>query len=190
MRGMKILWFFGAVIVLLLIIDGFMLGSTDLPKESPTMFPRFVTRDIKGNTVTDGIFVGKTTVLCLYTTKDENSMEVMVKLSRLNLPKNTQIVGLVGDVKDDAEPPGKLKDLDLDDNVSQLMVNDNFLPFLATVHAVPVIYFVNAEGNIVGQPVLGNNIPLVENELARIREFGSPRNHALKYIHEYILYKT
>ena len=211
-------------IVLLLMMDGLLMGSFGARDMVPLAgmgkehreFPAFRTKDILGQPVTDEIFRGKTTAVCIWATNADSCRVAMPQLFRLanRLPEGVQMVGLVGDLKDDAAedsialarklaaeaqaassdaavPP---EEAALGQSGSfalfpQLMVNDDFLPLLSHIHTVPTICFVDAKGNLTGQPVIGTDMRFVERELRRVLEMDSPRSRALQQIHDAILYR-
>ncbi len=209
-------------IALLLITDGLLIGVFGwrdnyamLGKgQEDKAFPSFHARELGGETLTEAVFAGKTTVVCIWTAKDAACHSVLPELSALSrrLPDDVQILGLVGDLKDDAgaeevalasqiwleaqqasldcEPAGAASEqAEAPRPVPQLMVNDDFLPLLSHVHTVPTVCFVDAQGNLVGQPVFGTDMRLVEQELHRILELDSPRSRALRQIQASILYR-
>ena len=68
----------------------------------------------------------------------------------------------------------------------QLMVNDDFTPFLSKLRSAPTIVFIDGAGRLVGQPVVGDEPELVKKELSRLLEKDSPRSLALKKIQKAI----
>ena len=187
-------------ILLLLAADGFLLGSmhaensflTEAGREKKP-FPSFHTFDIYGRETDSSILLGKTTAICIWTTKDEPSHKLLKELGRLaeRLPEDVQLVGLVGDLKaGDQEALALAQSLahDLPAYFPQFMVNDDFLPLLSHVHTVPTICFTDQQGNMLGQPVLSTDAAFAEQELQRVLALDSPRSRALREIQEALLH--
>ena len=49
--------------------------------------------------------------------------------------------------------------------------------------------FVDAQGNLIGQPVIGTDMRFAKREIRRVLEMDSPRSRALQRIHDAILYR-
>lgn len=180
----------------LLALDGFLLSGIRpaLPpgEGGQVQFPAFKTKDIYGRIVTQEILQGKMTAVCVWTTKEQSSREILFPLCRLaeSQGEKLQLLGLVGDLKEgDGSTLALAREMagELPPDFLQLMVNDDFYPFLSRVHNVPTICFIDPQGSLIGQPVIGGDITLVEQEFKRILALDSPRSKALRYIHEVLL---
>ena len=158
-------------------------------KDNSLKFPAFQTKDIKGNIVTDEILYGKISLICVWVIKDaDTSRELLTELSKLQkkLPMNIQFIGLIGDLK---ENDNFIK-IDLVKKITyncsndflQLMVNDDFSDFLTRLHNAPTICFIDERGNIIGQPIIGNELNLIQKEIMYLIEKDSPRTRALNRI--------
>lgn len=159
-----------ALILSILTIN--LFSPRDTTKSNISLFPKFQTTDLAGNSITNKIFTGKFTVLVLWVTKDENSRQLWHFLSDWQQTEadKLQIVGLVGDVKstDDAAKISFARQMTAGYAIPQLLVNDDMAEFLTTVRAAPIICFVDATGRLVGQPVTGYEPELIKKEARRL----------------------
>ncbi|MBQ7479362.1 MAG: hypothetical protein IJT01_10815 [Selenomonadaceae bacterium] len=175
-------------IFLLLLLDAFLISRLDevpsiYQKSQSLPFPEFRTRDLRGNTVTHEIFRGKFSIVCLWVMQDATtSRELLETLSawRNTSPKPFQLMGIVGDLRD-TEPPERLdvaREIvgDCPEDVPHLLVNDDMEGFLRRIHNAPTVCFVNEHGELVGQPVVGNEPDLIRKEAERLMERDSLQN--------------
>ena len=200
----KKLWLLPFLALLLLAADAVFLGrdGSILPGRDSAIhvsgagepFPSFRTETLDGRVVTDEIFAGKTTAVCVWVVRDEaGSRAALSRFSSLlgEWPENVQFVGLVGDLKtsDDTEKRALAANIaaDCPDSFPQLLVNDDFAPFLTRLRAAPTVAFVDGSGRLVGQPVVGDEPELVRKELVRLLEKDSPRSQTLRKIPEALL---
>ena len=184
------------VIFLMLALDIFLMSTQpktiyQLNENESLKFPAFRTQDIKGNIITDEILYGKISMICLWVTEDaETSRELLTELSELqkNFSDKIQFVGLIGDVKEDDNPEriefAKQIVYDCPNDFLQLLVNDDFYSFLTRLHNAPTICFTDENGNIIGQPIVGNEIQLIKKEATRLIEKDSPHVRALNSIQQ------
>ncbi|MBR1759915.1 MAG: hypothetical protein IJ741_01880 [Schwartzia sp.] len=175
--------------LLLLVLDAALLGRDGAihVQGAGEPFPPFSTMALDGQTVTDGIFAGKTTAVCVWTVRDaKTSHAAPEKIAAIakDLPENAQFVGVVGDLKaeDGAEKRAATKEIAAGFSFPQLLANDDFAPFLTRLRSVPTVVFVDSAGRLVGQPVVGDEPELVKKELSRLLEKDAPRSLALKKI--------
>ena len=186
-------------IFLLLTLDVFLISRLDeapsIYQESKSLrFPEFRTKDLWGHTVTHEIFKGNFSIVCLWVTQDAMaSHELMESLSawRSASPKPFQIVGIIGDLRD-TEPPERLSAVqkivgDMED-VPQLLVNDELEDFLRRIRNAPTVCFVNEDGELVGQPVAGNEPVLIRKEAERLMETDSLQNELGRKIQDRLLH--
>lgn len=170
-----------AVIILLLIVDSFLFR--ELPFEKfDGKFPTFRAVNLNGDAVTEDIFDGKITVLCVWTAKGGHCAELLESLDAMNknLPPRLQIIGLIGDLNDTAAAESIAKKYS--PTIPQILANDDFMSFLSKVRAVPTTIFVDAQGNLIGQPVIGAEPKLIQLEISHLLEGNSPRLEALRKI--------
>ena len=191
----KKLWILPILTLVLLAADAVFLGRDGAihVDGAGQPFPAFRTETLDGRVATDKIFAGKTTAVCVWTVRDANtSRAALQKLSAMaaDFPQTAQFVGLVGDLKtgDGAERRAAAQEIAAEASPAfpQLMVNDDFTPFLSKLRSAPTIVFIDGAGRLVGQPVVGDEPELVKKELSRLLEKGSPRSLALKKIQKAI----
>ena len=186
-------------VFLLLTLDVFLISRLDevpsIYQESQALrFPEFCTKDLRGNTVTHEIFQGKFSIVCLWVTQDAaTSRELLNSLSawRSTSPEPFQLIGIVGDLRD-TESPKRLastqKIVEDWDDVPQLLVNDELADFLRRVRNAPTVCFVNEDGELVGQPVVGNEPALIRKEAERWMERDSVPNELGRNIQDRLLF--
>lgn len=187
----KKLWLLPFLALLLLAVDALFLGRDGAihVDGAGEPFPAFRTESLDGRIVTDEIFAGKTTAVCVWIVHDAETSHASLKhLAAIaeGLPENAQFIGLVGDLKveADAEKRAAAKAIATDCSAifPQLLINDDFMPFLTRLRSAPTVVFIDSAGRLVGQPVVGDEPALVKKELFRLMEKDSPRNHALQKI--------
>ena len=167
-----------ALILSILTIN--LFSARDTTKPNISLFPKFQTTDLAGNTITNKIFTGKFTVLVLWVTRDENSRQLWHFLSDWQQAESDrlQIIGLAGDVKitDDADKINYARQITAAYSIPQLLVNDDMAEFLTTARAAPTICFVDATGRLIGQPVTGYEPELIKKEARRLLGTDSSAN--------------
>ena len=187
----KKLWLLPFLALFLLAADALFLGRDGAIHVDGVgqPFPAFRTETLDGRAATDEIFAGKTTTVCVWTVRDANtSRAALQKLSAIaaDFPQPAQFVGLVGDLKtgDGAEKRAAAKAIAAGGSAifPQLLINDDFMPFLTRLRSAPTIVFIDSAGRLVGQPVVGDEPELVRKEFFRLIEKDSPRNLALQKI--------
>ena len=192
----KKLWLLPVLTLLLLAVDALFLGRDGAIHVDGVgePFPAFWTETLDGRVVTEEIFAGKTTAVCVWTVRDaEISRAALQHLAGIvgELPENAQFIGLVGDlnIEDSAEKRATAKAIAADCSAifSQLLINDDFMPFLTRLRSAPTVVFIDSAGRLVGQPVVGDEPELVRKEFFRLIEKDSPRNHALQKIQKALL---
>ena len=170
-----------------MVLDGFLLNDLQLENEK---FPTFQTVDLAGNKFTEKIFADKITILCIWTTSQEN-LEILSDLNDLqkNLRADIQIICLVGDIRAGDEKISLAKNISekFAPNILQLTVNDDFYKILSKIKTVPTTIFLDKNLNLVGQPAA--NINFILRELDYILEKNSEKHVALQTIQEFIFFK-
>ncbi len=128
-------------------------------------FPTFATVDLKGNEVTNKIFAQKKiTVVNIWGTFCPPCIGEMPELGEWarNMPADAQIIGLICDVrgKDDAQTIDAAKKILTEANADfvNLLPNEQVAEYLQKVEFVPTTIFVDAQGNIVGEAVIGADV--------------------------------
>ncbi len=167
-------------IFLLLLIDVVLIHRmNEIPaiyqENNSYKFPAFHTKDLDGNILTQEIFNGKFSILCLWVTQDISaSHDLFQKLSawQATSSQQMQIIGMVGDLRD-TDSPERIETVrasmkNFPKEIPQLMVNDDLTGFLQRIRNAPTICFVNSQGDLVGQPVVGNELSFIQKEAERL----------------------
>lgn len=185
-------------IFLLLAIDGFIVSRMNEPyiynNDKTIQIPSFNAKDLHGNTVAQDIFSGKFSVVCLWVTKDDkNSQKLMANIETLksSAMENFQIIGIVGDLKENSTE----KDYENARNITrdfkeilQIISNDELKSILTKIKNAPTVFFVDGEGKIIGQPIVGNEPVLIEKELRRLMNKKSDYDKLKEKVHANIFY--
>ncbi len=140
-------------------------------------FPAFTATDLDGNTVTESIFAEKDlTVLNIWGTFCGPCIGEMPELGEWakEMPDNVQILGLIIDIngEEDTEHHDLAVDITQEAGVEfpNLIASADFAPILKDVIGVPTTLFIDKEGNLVGDPVIGADVngykKFVENYLS------------------------
>ena len=132
----------------------------------PNAFPAFTTTDLDGNTVTNDIFAGKKlTVVNIWGTFCGPCINEMPELAQWDaeMPEDVQIIGLVSDLTtaSDTATLETAKEICAATGVTfpSMVANEDFIPLLSGVIGVPTTLFVDGSGAIVGEPIVGANVP-------------------------------
>ncbi len=155
------------ILPLIILIAGFILFRPI--EDFPKTFPKFETVDLDGNIFTEKIFDRKITAIVLWTTDSEPCLEIVKNLDE-DLPKNFQIIGLIGNKNFDSEIVKKFS------KIKNLQVNDDFYPILSKIKTVPTVIFIDRHGNLIEPPQFVSNAKFIREELIRISEINSPKN--------------
>lgn len=135
---------------------------TEVPEGAVT----FATQDLSGNVVTSELFLGKKlTVFNIwgtFCTPCINEMPELAEWSQ-NMPEGVQLVGLVSDLNtyEDAEIlelAQMICETTGADVYTNLVANEDFTEMLSGVVGVPTTFFIDGNGVIVGDPVVGANV--------------------------------
>lgn len=129
------------------------------------LFPSFTATDLDGNSVTESIFSEKDlTVLNIWGTFCGPCIGEMPELGAWakEMPDNVQILGLIIDIngEDDTEHRDLAVDITQKAGVdfTNLVANADFAPILRNVVGVPTTLFIDGEGKIVGDPIVGADV--------------------------------
>lgn len=152
------------------LMAGLSFCEVELPPENTTQmpngFPAFTTVDLAGNTVTNEIFLGKKlTVVNIWGTYCGPCINEMPELAAwaAEMPEGVQIIGLVSDLysTDNAETLETAVAICEATNVTypNLVAGSDFAQLLSGVIGVPTTIFVDGTGAIVGDPIVGANVP-------------------------------
>lgn len=133
--------------------------------EDKVQMPSFTAKDLDGNTVTEDIFGEKDlTVLNIWGTFCGPCIGEMPELGEWakEMPDNVQIVGLIIDIAGDEDTEHHDLAVDIvqkaDAEFTHLIANSDFAEILKDVFGVPTTIFVDKDGNIVGDSVIGADV--------------------------------
>ena len=131
----------------------------------PAQMPSFTAKDLDGNTVTESIFSEKDlTVINIWGTFCPPCIGEMPELGEWarEMPDNVQLIGLVSDISgdDDTEHHDLAVEIleKADADFLQIIANQDFIPIMQYIIGVPTTLFVDKEGNIVGDPIIGASV--------------------------------
>ena len=146
-------------------------AGTEAGKEK---FPSFETTDTKGNKVTEKIFADKDiTMVNEWGTFCGPCINEMPELQKIyeSLPKNANLIGIVADV-----PEGMKDGVDNANYIEKqtgvkytnLTLSDSLSSFAKRFYAVPSTIFVDKNGNIIGELVMGADIDAYVKNLQNV----------------------
>lgn len=122
----------------------------------------FTTTDLDGNEVTESIFSGyDLTVINVWGTFCGPCIGEMPELAQWHkeLPENVQLIGLVSDVNEGGDVSAAQKILsDTGVQFVNLLSSNSLIPLLSMSQYVPTTYFVDSEGKMVGDPIVGADV--------------------------------
>lgn len=138
-------------------------------------FPQFATSNLSGESVSSDLFAQKKiTVINIWGTFCPPCIGEMPELGEWakNMPEGAQLIGIVCDVADDndAQTINTANQIlnAANANFVNLIPNESLQKYLQTVEAVPTTLFVDSQGNIIGEPVIGAD---VESYKRRVQEY-------------------
>jgi len=137
-------------------------------------FPAFETQNLQGATVTNEIFKQKKiTVINIWGTFCPPCVGEMPELGEWarNMPEGAQLVGLVCDIRGANDS----RTIEVAQKITQkanadfinLVPSKEMMAYLQNVEAVPTTIFVDAEGNMVAEPVIGADVDSYKRTVAR-----------------------
>ena len=137
-------------------------------------FPDFKTVDLAGNVVTQDIFKSKkVTVVNIWGTFCPPCIGEMPELGKWagQMPADAQIIGIVCDARDknDKETIDEAKKITANANAKFLNIvpDEGIMSYLDSVDAVPTTIFVDSDGNIIGETVVGADVAKYKELLKR-----------------------
>ncbi len=128
----------------------------------PKTFPDFTAPTLDGKTVTQAIFAGnRLTMINFWGTYCPPCIDEMPDLGKLanSMPEGTRLVGIVIDASpDDADTKDEANQIltAAKADFLQILPVKEMLPVFNAIEAVPTTLFVDSEGNIVGEPIVGS----------------------------------
>ena len=127
--------------------------------------PAFTAKDLDGNTVTESIFSEKDlTVVNIWGTFCGPCVREMPELGAWakDMPDNVRLIGLVIDIAGDEDTEHHDLAVSIIQNAeadfTQIIANQDFMDILKNVYGVPTTMFVDNNGNIVGDPIIGADV--------------------------------
>lgn len=162
-----------ALLLLLLLSGCGAPASVPPPTDSPSntsqnepssanedVFLEFTAKDFDGNEVDHSIFTNtKLTMMNVWATFCSPCVTEMPELGELAAVGGTdyQIIGVCADLDNTAEMLQEAKDIvaETGANYVHLQPSESLLPVLTATSAVPVTFFFDSEGKLVGQGVMG-----------------------------------
>ena len=139
--------------------------DTQAQETDASSFPAFTATDLDGNTVTESIFTEKDlTVLNIWGTFCGPCIGEMPELGKWakEMPDNVQIVGLIIDINGEEDTEHRDLAIEITEKAgtefTNLIANMDFAPILKDVVGVPTTLFIDKDGNIVGDPIVGANV--------------------------------
>ena len=139
-------------------------------KKIPDKMPAFSAKDLEGNTVTDSIFGEKDlTVVNIWGTFCNPCVGEMPELGEWakEMPENVQMVGLIVDINGEEDTEHQELAITITERAgaefTQIIANEDFNEIMRWVTGVPTTLFVDKEGNIVGDPIVGANVKGYKN---------------------------
>lgn len=124
--------------------------------------PAFTAKDLDGNTVTESIFSEKDlTVVNIWGTFCNPCIGEMPELGAWakDMPDNVQLIGLVIDIAGDEDTEHHDLAVSItqkaDADFTHIVANQDFIDILKDVYGVPTTIFVDKDGNVVGDPIVG-----------------------------------
>ena len=127
--------------------------------EASDSFPAFTSRNIEGGEITSGIFADKKlTMINFWGTYCPPCIAEMPDLGKLgrSMPEGTQLAGIVIDATDPKTLDLARKILEKSDaDFLQILPVMKMNPYFETLVGVPTTIFVDSEGKVVGEPLIG-----------------------------------
>jgi thiol-disulfide isomerase/thioredoxin len=137
-------------------------NSSAVVQEVTGQFPLFDTEKLDGEVVTNDIFAQKKiTVVNIWGTFCGPCIGEMPELGEWarNMPEGAQLIGIVCDAYDDQSINAAIQILsEANANFVNLIPDESLAKYLQTVEAVPTTLFVDSQGNIIGDPVIGADV--------------------------------
>lgn len=128
-------------------------------------FPSFTTYTLDGNVITDDIFSqADVTVINIWGTYCPPCIGEMPELGEWarNMPDNVQLIGLVCDIEDKNDSATISEAYSILNNAgagfTQMIYSNDLYDFMVDVYAVPTTIFVNRDGYLIGESIIGADV--------------------------------
>lgn len=138
--------------------------------QSTGKFPSFTAKTINDSSVSSEIFAHKQlTVLNIWGTFCPPCIAEMPELGRWaeEMSEDVQLIGVVCDVRSDNDETtiNAAKKIlhEANANFINIIPSAELVEYLSTVEAVPTTIFIDSEGNIVGEPIIGADVDAYKN---------------------------
>lgn len=135
--------------------------------------PQFSTVNLSNEPVTNAIFAQKKiTVVNIWGTFCPPCIAEMPELGEWaeNMPPDAQIIGLICDVENynDSQTIEDAKKIlrEANANFVNLLPDEKLKKYLETVYAVPTTIFIDGQGNMIGEPVVGASVKEYKKRVA------------------------
>ncbi len=137
-------------------------GTTSAVEEKEAeKFPAFKSVDIAGNEITEAVFAeNDITMVNIWGTFCGPCIKEMPELQDIysKLPENANLVGIVVDVTAGAEAGVNTANTILENNgvkFTNILLDESMMVFMQRFSLIPTTIFVDREGNIVGETIIG-----------------------------------
>lgn len=142
--------------------------------------PEFTTHDIMGNEVTNEVFKdAELTVVNVWGTFCGPCIEEMPDLQALSekYEGKVQLIGIVGDINgiEDTEHVEAAKEITEQAGVkfTNLVLSEDLYDFMSGIVGFPTTIFVDKDGTIIGDPIVGSNVPATDDYIASVLNGGN-----------------
>ena len=140
-------------------------GTEEVSSSPQQAFPAFSTKDLNGNVVTQEIFARKKlTVVNVWGTFCPPCIGEMPELGAWarEMPADVQIIGLICDVEgeQDVEHLALARKITSEAHADFVNIYPDEALFerLSSVEAVPTTFFVDSNGQVIGEPIVGADV--------------------------------
>lgn len=140
----------------------------------------FTTHDIMGNEVTNEVFKdAELTVVNVWGTFCGPCIEEMPDLQALSekYEGKVQLIGIVGDINgiEDTEHVEAAKEITEQAGVkfTNLVLSEDLYDFMSGIVGFPTTIFVDKDGTIIGDPIVGSNVPATDDYIASVLNGGN-----------------
>ena len=141
------------------------VSSSPVEQTVTGQFPQFATSNLNGESVANNLFAQKKiTVVNIWGTFCGPCIGEMPELGEWarNMPEGAQLIGIVCDVRgnNDSQTIAEANNIlsQANANFVNLIPDKSLSKYLETVEAVPTTLFVDSQGNIIGDPVVGADV--------------------------------
>lgn len=130
--------------------------------EAADVFPKFSSQTLDGQPVSSAVFAeNRLTVINFWGTYCPPCIEEMPDLGELarSMPEGTRLVGIIIDAApDDDDVKGEARDILTEAKAEflQILPVRDMIPYMETLVGVPTTIFVDSDGKVVGEPLIGS----------------------------------